>query len=171
MTPNENAKPSDAPIEYILNASCRAGIGIVAAVATFLAQRDCYICALEQFDDDSTERFFMRAVFRRQAGSPAIGEIRARFAELVAAPLRMDWKIHDPAKPVNTVIMVSKDDHCLDDLLYRRRNGELRFRERFELGKRHGEFGVDARFGRDHRCCHRGDPPPRQVRTAALTRF
>jgi formyltetrahydrofolate deformylase len=37
----------------------------------------------------------------------------------------MQWKIHDPADAVKTVIMVSKDDHCLDDLLYRRRNGEL----------------------------------------------
>ncbi|UVW27217.1 formyltetrahydrofolate deformylase [Massilia sp. H6] len=125
MTPNDQARGPHAPIEYILNASCRAGIGIVAAVATFLAQRDCYICALEQFDDDSTERFFMRAVFRRQGGSPAIDELRAQFADLVAAHLEMDWKIHDPADPVKTVIMVSKDDHCLDDLLYRRRNGEL----------------------------------------------
>ena len=125
MTPNDYARPPHAPIEYILTASCRAGIGIVAAVATFLAERDCYICALEQFDDDSTERFFMRAVFRRQAGSPPIDELRAQFAALVAARLQMGWEIHDPADPVKTVIMVSKDDHCLDDLLYRRRNGEL----------------------------------------------
>ena len=125
MTPNDNAKPPHAPIGYILNASCRAGIGIVAAVATFLAERDCYICALEQFDDDSTERFFMRAVFRRQGASPPISEIREQFALLASGPLQMGWKIHDPADPVKTVIMVSKDDHCLDDLLYRRRNGEL----------------------------------------------
>jgi formyltetrahydrofolate deformylase len=125
MTPNENARPPHSPIEYILNASCRAGIGIVAAVATFLAERDCYICALEQFDDDSTERFFMRAVFRRQAASPIIDDIRTQFADTCATRLEMAWKIHDPVEPVKTVIMVSKDDHCLDDLLYRRRNGEL----------------------------------------------
>jgi len=124
MTPNDTARPPHAPTEYILNASCRAGIGIVAAVATFLAERDCYICALEQFDDDSTERFYMRAVFRLQA-SPSIENIRAQFAEGVGARLAMGWKIHDPADAVKTVIMVSKDDHCLDDLLYRRRNGEL----------------------------------------------
>jgi formyltetrahydrofolate deformylase len=124
-TPNEGARAPHAPTEYILNASCRAGIGIVAAVATFLAERDCYICALEQFDDDSTERFYMRAVFRLQAGSPSIENIREQFGEGCGARLDMQWKIHDPADAVKTVIMVSKDDHCLDDLLYRRRNGEL----------------------------------------------
>ena len=112
-------------IEYILNASCRAGIGIVPAVATFLAERDCYICALEQFDDDSTARFFMRAVFRQQDNSPPIDRIRSEFADLVAGRLEMQWKMYDPLDPVRTVIMVSKTDHCLDDLLYRRRNGEL----------------------------------------------
>lgn len=112
-------------IEYILNASCPAGTGIVAAVATFLAERDCYICALEQFDDDSTARFFMRAVFRQQEHSPPIEQIRDEFASLVGARLDMQWKMFDPLDPVRTVIMVSKTDHCLDDLLYRRRNGEL----------------------------------------------
>lgn len=112
-------------IEYILNASCPAGTGIVAAVATFLAERDCYICALEQFDDDSTARFFMRAVFRQQEQSPPIEQIRDEFASLVGAGLDMQWKMFDPLDPVRTVIMVSKTDHCLDDLLYRRRNGEL----------------------------------------------
>jgi len=112
-------------IEYILNASCPAGTGIVAAVATFLAERDCYICALEQFDDDSTARFFMRAVFRQQEHSPPIEQIRDQFASLVGGLLDMQWKMFDPLDPVRTVIMVSKTDHCLDDLLYRRRNGEL----------------------------------------------
>jgi len=124
MTPIESARPPHAP-EYILNAACRAGIGIVAAVATFLAERDCYICALEQFDDDSTERFFMRAVFRRQAGSPSIEDIHEQFGSGVATRLHIQCKTHDSAEPVRTVLMVSKDDHCLDDLLYRRRNGEL----------------------------------------------
>jgi formyltetrahydrofolate deformylase len=51
--------------------------------------------------------------------------IRAQFGPMVANRLEMDWAIHDPAVPVKTVIMVSKYDHCIDDLLYRRRNGEL----------------------------------------------
>jgi formyltetrahydrofolate deformylase len=115
---------ADAQAHYILNASCQAAKGIVAAVSTFLANNDCYICALEQFDDDSTARFFMRLVFRLQSQAPSVEELRAQFAEVLQG-LGMSWSIHDPNLPVRTVVMVSKFDHCLDDLLYRRRNGEL----------------------------------------------
>ncbi|EAS46344.1 formyltetrahydrofolate deformylase [marine gamma proteobacterium HTCC2207] len=109
---------------YIFTGTCRAGTGVVAAVTSYLAERDCYICALEQFDDDSTDKFFMRAVFRPQDGSPSIDSIRESFAE-VSAKFAMDWHIHDPKVPVKTLIMVSKYDHCLDDILYRRRKGEF----------------------------------------------
>jgi formyltetrahydrofolate deformylase len=117
--------PSPQAKQYILTASCMASVGIVAAVSGFLAQRDCYICALEQFDDDSTQRFFMRAVFRPLSPETGIDEIRCAFPGEVATRLEMDWAIYDPAEPVKTVILVSKYDHCLDDLLYRRRNGDL----------------------------------------------
>ena len=66
----------------------------------------------------------MRAVFRLQHASPHVDEIRSQFPG-VAERFGMEWKIHDPREPVRTIIMVSKLDHCLDDLLYRRRNGEL----------------------------------------------
>jgi formyltetrahydrofolate deformylase len=109
---------------YIFTGTCRAGLGVVAAVTSFLADRDCYICALEQFDDESTDKFFMRAVFRRQKGSPAIADMRDQF-DTVAQQFTMDWQFHDPEVAVKTLLMVSKYDHCLDDLLYRQRKGEL----------------------------------------------
>lgn len=109
---------------YVLTANCRAGTGVVAGVTTFLADRNCYICALEQFDDESTDKFFMRAVFRPQEGSPSMEEIRQGFPQ-VASRFDMTWAIHDPNIATRVVIMVSKFDHCLDDLLYRRRNGDL----------------------------------------------
>ena len=109
---------------YIFTGTCRAGSGVVAAVTGYLAERNCYICALEQFDDESTDKFFMRAVFRPQQGSPEIDEIRRAFAS-VAAEFDMQWQIHDPKVPVKTLIMVSKYDHCLDDILYRLRKGEF----------------------------------------------
>lgn len=109
---------------YIFTGTCRAGSGVVAAVTGYLAERNCYICALEQFDDESTDIFFMRAVFRPQQGSPEIDEIRRAFAS-VAAEFAMQWQIHDPKVPVKTLIMVSKYDHCLDDILYRLRKGEF----------------------------------------------
>ena len=109
---------------YIFTGTCRAGLGVVAAVTSFLADRDCYICALEQFDDESTDKFFMRAVFRRQKGSPAIADMRNQF-DTVAQQFTIDWQFHDPEVAVKTLLMVSKYDHCLDDLLYRQRKGEL----------------------------------------------
>lgn len=109
---------------YIFTGTCRAGSGVVAAVTSFLAERDCYICALEQFDDESTDKFFMRAVFRRQDKSPSIEIMKDAFAE-VSTQFAMDWQFHDPSVAVKTILMVSKYDHCLDDLLYRRRKGEF----------------------------------------------
>lgn len=115
---------SDNKCNYILTATCRAGTGVVAAVTGYLANRDCYICALEQFDDESTDKFFMRAVFRPQADSPSIDEIRDGFSS-VADPLDMKWQFHNPQIPTKVMILVSKFDHCLDDLLYRCRTGDL----------------------------------------------
>jgi len=109
---------------YILTANCRAATGVVAAVTNYLASNDCYICALEQFDDESTDKFFMRAVFRLEENSPSIETIKEGFAQ-ASEKFCMTWTVHDPRKPVKTVIMVSKYDHCLADLLYRCRKGEL----------------------------------------------
>lgn len=109
---------------FIFTGTCRAGSGVVAAVTSFLADRDCYICALEQFDDESTDKFFMRAVFRRQENSPLIEKMAEAFAE-VSDKFDMSWKFHNPALAVKTLLLVSKYDHCLDDLLYRRRKGEF----------------------------------------------
>ncbi len=116
--------PTDSAKTYIFTGTCRAGSGVVAAVTSFLAERDCYICALEQFDDESTGKFFMRAVFRLQANSAAIETIKNTFHQ-VSNTFDMEWHIYDPDVPVKTLILVSKFDHCLDDILYRRRKGEF----------------------------------------------
>jgi len=109
---------------FIFNGTCRAVTGVVAAVSSFLAERDCYICALEQFDDESTNKFFMRAVFRRQSKSPNIDVITEEFST-IAQDFGMEWKFHKPSLAVKTIILVSKYDHCLNDLLYRKQKGEM----------------------------------------------
>lgn len=109
---------------YILRANCRAATGVVAAVTSYLAERGCYICSLEQFDDESTDKFFMRAVFRPEVNSPGIESIRTDFSE-VADRLGMQWKMRLGRQPTKTVIMVSRFDHCLADLLYRHGKGDL----------------------------------------------
>ena len=108
----------------IFTGTCRAGTGVVAAITGYVADRNCYICSLEQFDDESTGKFFLRSVFRLQQGSPAVDDVRQGFYA-IAQKFSMDWRIHDPNVPVKTLILVSKYDHCLDDILYRKRKGEF----------------------------------------------
>jgi len=125
FTPTSNTDlvaPREA--SYILRATCRAGSGIVAAVTGCLATNDCYIQALEQFDDESTDKFFMRAVFKRQANSPELAAIQTHLST-IAEKFAIEFTIHDPAQPLRVVVMVSKDDHCLNALLYRKNKGEL----------------------------------------------
>nr|WP_319527938.1 formyltetrahydrofolate deformylase [Pseudomonas laurentiana] len=111
--------------QFVLNISCPARSGIVAAVTTFLANQQCYISELAQFDDEVTSRFFMRAVFRFNDGcEPDIDRVRSGFVD-VAIPLDMQWELFSSSQPPKVLIMVSKFDHCLVDLLYRHHKGEL----------------------------------------------
>ncbi|MFC4863287.1 formyltetrahydrofolate deformylase [Pseudomonas sp. MAHUQ-62] len=110
---------------YILKISCPATSGIVAAVTTYLAGRQCYLSELAQFDDEFTGRFFMRAVFRFNTGAkPDIDALRQGFDD-VAVPFEMDWELFEGNRPMRVLLMVSKYDHCLTDLLYRHQKGEM----------------------------------------------
>ena len=111
--------------QFVLKISCPARSGIVAAVTTFLANQQCYISEHSQFDDEVTSRFFMRAVFRFNDGcEPDIDRVRSGFVD-VATPLEMQWELFSSSQPPKVLIMVSKFDHCLVDLLYRHHKGEL----------------------------------------------
>lgn len=97
-------------------------MGIVAAVSAFLVNHSCNIVESAQFGDPESRRFFMRVSFQANHGD--IGRIRAAFAEL-ATTFEMWWEIRDLAVKQRVLIMVSRLDHCLDDLLYRFRIGAL----------------------------------------------
>jgi len=106
----------------ILTLSCPDRPGIVARVSTFLFERGGNILDAQQFDDQETGRFFMRVVF-----DPADAErdaLRADF-EAVAKEFSMDWTLRDRDQRYRVMILTSKADHCLADLLYRWRRGEL----------------------------------------------
>ena len=114
-----------APDHFILRVSCPAGSGIVAAVTTYLAEHGCYISEMAQFDDEDNGRFFMRAVFRFNTGvSGDTPQLEAGFTD-VAQRFDMQWSLHSSARPMRVLLMVSKFDHCLSDLLYRHAKGEL----------------------------------------------
>ena len=106
----------------ILTLSCPDRHGIVAAVSAFLLQRDANISDAQQFGDATTRTFFMRVVFELAEGDTAEGA-RAAFAPL-AERFGMDWTFRAP-DPRRVMILTSKFDHCLADLLYRWRIDEL----------------------------------------------
>ena len=110
--------------ELILKAACKADSGIVAAVTTFLADRGAYISELSQFDDPATGRFSMRSRFHVASGEATLEQLQEEFPA-VADRFNMEWSLLAADAPTRTLIMVSKFDHCLDDLLYRLHKGEL----------------------------------------------
>lgn len=100
-------------------------MGTTAAITGFLAAHRLYIIEMQQFDDVLTRRFFVRVVFCGVAGEPVgLEKLRAAF-ESVAAAEQLQWRMHDGAHRTRVLILVSKLDHCLEDLLYRQRIGEL----------------------------------------------
>jgi formyltetrahydrofolate deformylase len=107
----------------ILTAACPDTIGIVAAVSGFLAKHHSFIVESSQFGDPITGRFFMRILFDI-ASIEMLDEVRSEFGS-VADPFRMKWTITDASRKDRLLLMVSKFDHCLNDLLYRYRTGNL----------------------------------------------
>ena len=109
---------------FILTLSCNDRPGIVGAVGTFLADRGCNILESAQFDDVDTGVFFMRVVFAPVREGIAQADIGAAFPS-VAERFDMRWALHDANVRPRVLIMVSKLDHCLNDLLYRYKVGAL----------------------------------------------
>lgn len=109
---------------YVLTLSCANRPGIVAAVSTHLFESGCNILDAQQFDDTESNCFFMRVVFNPLNGAPTLEDLRKSFSE-VAERFAMTWTMRDRAEKRRVMILVSRFDHCLVDLLYRRRLGEL----------------------------------------------
>ena len=106
----------------VLTLSCADRPGITARVTSFLFERGGNILEAQQFNDRLSDAFFMRVEF--DPGSTTRDAIRSEFAAL-AGEFAMDWKLALRNRPRRVLIMVSKFDHCLADLLYRWRIGEL----------------------------------------------
>ncbi len=106
--------------------SCPDRHGIVAAVSGFLASNDVNILAADQH---ATEReggtFFMRMEFVLEGLQDRQPQLERDFAREVAEPFQMDWRITPAAERKRVALLASRDDHCLLDLLWRWRRGEL----------------------------------------------
>ncbi|TIL34711.1 MAG: formyltetrahydrofolate deformylase [Mesorhizobium sp.] len=108
----------------ILTLSCPNQPGIVSAVSGLLFQSGCNILDAQQFDDVETGRFFMRVVFGRLGHAKSEAEIASLVKE-VAERLTMTFTLRPASSVRRVMLLVSKFDHCLADLLYRWRTGEL----------------------------------------------
>lgn len=107
---------------WILTLSCRDKPGITARVTGYLFDCDANILEAQQFDDQDEGSFFMRVEF--DPGSADGGAMRPGFAP-IAAEYAMQWSLKAKNAPRKVLMLVSKFDHCLGDLLYRQRIGEL----------------------------------------------
>lgn len=110
--------------KHVLTVTCPSTRGIVASVATFLADHGCNITDSSQFDDVQTGQFFMRVTYVTEDPAMTQEAITAAFAP-VAETFRMQHAFHDEGQRMKAVIMVSRFGHCLNDLLYRWRIGAL----------------------------------------------
>ena len=107
---------------YVLTLSCPDRLGLVHAVSGFLLERSGNIEEAAQFNDHDTGLFFMRVQFAcSQLNHEQLKADMASFAE----PHQMNWQLHATTQPMRTVIFVSKEGHCLNDLLFRWKSGLL----------------------------------------------
>jgi len=122
---------------YVLTLSCPDRIGIVARITTFLAEAGGWIVEASYHSDSDTGWFFTRQVVRADSLSFGVQELRDRFAA-VAAQLGgpAQWRITDTGQPRRAVLLVTKESHCLYDLLGRVDADELPVRISAVIGNR-----------------------------------
>jgi formyltetrahydrofolate deformylase len=112
---------------FVLLLDCPDRAGIVHAVTGVLVEQNANILESQQFDDLSEGRFFLRVRFAVEgpgASGSLLESLRAAFAP-VAEQFAMTWELWEASAPYRTLILVSKFSHCLNDLLFRWRNGSL----------------------------------------------
>lgn len=109
---------------HILTITCPDKTGIAARVFGFIADQGGFITEAAQFGDELSHLFFMRIVFTTQTENGFRTEFKSAF-QSVASEFDMTWKLHNGDRPARLLLAVSKESHCLNDLLYRYRAGLL----------------------------------------------
>ncbi|GGN72981.1 formyltetrahydrofolate deformylase [Nocardia rhizosphaerihabitans] len=122
---------SSAPVtsddrRFVLTLGCPDRPGIIARISSFIAEFGGSIVEAGYHSDGDIGWFFTRQAVKASTVPFGIDELRARFAEVAAefGP-ETDWQLHDSGAPRRAVLLVSKDGHCLHDLLGRAQAGEL----------------------------------------------
>ena len=107
---------------YILTLSCPDRLGLVHAVSGFLLARSGNIEEAAQYNDQSTGLFFMRVQFA--CAQVSFEELKTQLVDF-AQDYQLRWHLHAQAQPMRTIILVSREGHCLNDLLFRWKSGLL----------------------------------------------
>ncbi|MDR0275487.1 MAG: formyltetrahydrofolate deformylase [Burkholderiaceae bacterium] len=133
---------------YILTLSCPDRPGIVHAVSGLLLARGDNIEEAQQFNDHATGLFFMRVQFARPpAAAPAPGsDLAGALAEL-AARFDMRYALHPAGQAMRSVIFVSREGHCLNDLLFRWKSGLLNIDVRAIISNHRDFYQLAASYG------------------------
>lgn len=111
------------PHDCILTLSCPDRTGIVYRVSGSLFEAGCNIDDAQQFGDADSGRFFLRVHFHAPDDA-ALARVREGFAAL-ACDYAMDWQLHDAQRKARLLVLVSRQGHCLNDLLFRTHTGQL----------------------------------------------
>ena len=109
---------------YVLTITCPDTVGIVAVVSGYLRDKGFFVEESAHFGDRDTSNFFSRTRFSTNGNDWNEDSFRAGFAA-IASQFAMTWDVRDTTKLPKVIIMVSGQDHCLNDLLYRYRTGTL----------------------------------------------
>ena len=117
------ARPNEPVGDFVLTIACPDRPGIVHAVTSFLMRHGGNIMESQQFGDQQAGRFFMRIDFE-VSGPVDADALRADFAA-TAGEFEMDFELWSASAPYRTLIMVSRQLHCLNDLLFRSSTGDL----------------------------------------------
>jgi formyltetrahydrofolate deformylase len=138
-SPVRNPEEPAATAEHVLTVDCAEAPGIVHAVSGFLLSHGCDIIDIKQYGDKAQGHFFMRVHFsaaRESAAQEPVGtesaaqesvgteELRRNFTPL-AEQWQMNWQLEPHGRKRRVLVMVSKMGHCLNDLLFRARTGDI----------------------------------------------
>jgi formyltetrahydrofolate deformylase len=141
-----NAAPGPDIARLVM--SCQDRPGIVASVASFLHRNGANIIQSDQYSSDPTGgRFFLRVEFHLPGVAARLGSLERSFDTEVASALGAQFRLRDAAVPYRAALFVSRYDHCLLDLLWRERRGELPI-ETVQVVSNHPDLQADvASFG------------------------
>ncbi|KRE67288.1 formyltetrahydrofolate deformylase [Arthrobacter sp. Soil736] len=128
------AEEPAATVEHVMTVDCAEAPGIVHAVSGFLLSHGCDIIDIKQYGDKGEGHFFMRVHFASAQAPSALDssvqesfsteELRRDFTP-VAEKWRMNWQLEPHGRKRRVLVMVSKMGHCLNDLLFRARTGDI----------------------------------------------